>query len=1124
MKIANKISLYFFSVAIILCGIAAPIFYLIVKKDLRNSIYSHLELAADSKAEHVETYLRMLKVTIGQLSKSVVLENFLKAESDREAFSAALDRVKRTKEANSSVFEFLLLNKTGKVIVSSNEENIGLDKSGDAFFIGGQKSPYIKDAYYSETLKEPMIASSAPLLDSKTGELLGVVVARIKMEELNRIVTDATGMGKTGEIYIVNKYGYMITPSRFLKDTFLKQKVDTLNYENCLLHQKDKSLSKEKKHVGIGQDYRGVTVLGTHDYIAEMDWCLLAEVDREEAVLPLLKIRIIFIIILVTVPFIAWLLGAFISHMLMLPLRQLHKGMEIIGEGNLDYKVGTDKKDEVGRLSRAFDKMIDDLKHSTTSIEKLSEEISRRKIVEDRLRTNEAWLSTTLRSIGDGVIATDVSGHIVFINKVSEELTGYNKDEALGKHLREIFNIVNEATGKAADNPIDRVLREGVIAGLANHTVLISKNGMRCPIDDSAAPIRDEKGNIIGAVLVFRDVTERRRREETNQRLAAIVESSDDAIIGKTLDGIIVSWNKGAEKIYGYREDEVKGKHVSLLAPPGLRDETSGLINKILQVGQVEHFETTRLRKDGQLINVSLTISPVYDANGNIIGASAIGRDITERKRMEAKIKESQDMVRAILDQTFQFIGLMTIDGVLIEVNKAATDFIGSDKDAYLNKFFWDTPWWKHSPELQNKLRESIKKVAAGEFVRFEVTHKAKDGSLHYIDFSLKPIKDETGKVVYMIPEGRDITERKMMEEKLAVTAKEWESTFNSISDFVSIQDRDSRLVKVNKAYADLFKMKPQELIGRVCHNVVHGTDEPCFDCPHQKTIVTKKASRLEYFEERFNAYLEVSTSPIFDANNEVVGTVHIVKDITERKKVEEAFREAAKLKSYFTSMVSHELRTPLTAIKESIAIVTDGTAGSLNDEQKDFLEMSKKNVDRLARLINDVLDYQKLESGKQEFNFKENDLNEIIKETQSIMITVAKERGLDIILNLDNDLPRIQCDRDKIIQVLTNLISNAIKFTEDGAITIISEKNNNIVEVKVKDTGIGIKKEDFPRLFRAFEQLEKGNDRKTGSTGLGLVICKEIIERHKGKIWVESEFGQGSVFHVVLPIVERRV
>lgn len=625
----------------------------------------------------------------------------------------------------------------------------------------------------------------------------------------------------------------------------------------------------------------------------------------------------------------------------------------------------------------------------------LLSEITERKTVEEKLRTSEARLSTILKSIGDGVIATDNKGYVIFINNVAQRLIGYGAEAAAGKDLRTIFNIVDELTGKKTDNPIDRALQEGVISGFANHTVLISKDGTRYSIDDSAAPIRDEKGNITGAVLIFRDITERRRKEEINRRLAAIVQSSDDAIVGKTLDGVITDWNKGAEKIYGYSEKEIKGKLIFILSPEGRKNEVRDLTERIVKGEKIEHFETVRVRKDGRHIDVSLTMSPIYNASGDIVGASAIGRDITERK---------------------------------------------------------------------------------------------------------------------------------IMEGKLVATAKEWEVTFDSISDLISIHDRDSKLLRVNKAYADFFKVKPEEITGKYCYSIVHGTKEPCIDCPHQYTVKTKKPARLEYFDSRFNAYLEASTSPIFDKNNEVVGTVHIIKDITERKKAEQKLKEAAELKSHFTSMVSHELRTPLTAIKESISIVADGTAGVLNEEQKDFLGMSKKNVDRLARLINDVLDYQKLESGKLEFHIQDNDMNEIIRETAAAMSAVAKEKGLEIILNLDSKLPLVKCDRDKIVQVLSNLISNALKFTEKGGITVVSEKKDNIVELKVKDTGIGIKNEDLPRLFRAFEQLAQGKERKTGSTGLGLAISKEIIDKHRGKIWAESEFGKGTVFHVILPVIERRI
>lgn len=243
---------------------------------------------------------------------------------------------------------------------------------------------------------------------------------------------------------------------------------------------------------------------------------------------------------------------------------------------------------------------------------------------------------------------------------------------------------------------------------------------------------------------------------------------------------------------------------------------------------------------------------------------------------------------------------------------------------------------------------------------------------------------------------------------------------------------------------------------------------------------------------------------------------LNILEDLAEAKSKAE---EAMKIKSDFTSTVSHELRTPLTAIRESIAIVLDGSAGAINAEQKDFLNTAKRNVDRLARLINDVLDLQKLGSGKMTFDIRENDINEVINEVRQTMRSLMEQKGLDFILQLDESLPRVKFDRDKIIQVLTNLVNNAIKFTERGSISIVTNRSDNGIQVSVQDTGPGIKKEDIPRLFQQFEQLEKGDNRKTGGTGLGLAISKEIIQRHGGRIWAAAELGKGTAFCFILPV-----
>lgn len=230
-------------------------------------------------------------------------------------------------------------------------------------------------------------------------------------------------------------------------------------------------------------------------------------------------------------------------------------------------------------------------------------------------------------------------------------------------------------------------------------------------------------------------------------------------------------------------------------------------------------------------------------------------------------------------------------------------------------------------------------------------------------------------------------------------------------------------------------------------------------------------------------------------------------------------------LQKEFTSTVSHELRTPLASIKTAVDILISGTPGKVSADQKKILLKAENNVDRLNKLINGILDFSKLESGKMEFDIKKHNINEIIQEAAELHEPMAKENGLTIETKPDENIEEIFLDRDKILQVLSNLMDNAVKFTEKGKIVISSAayKDQNHIRVCVEDTGAGIKQEDLPKIFEKFQQLGDPLRRKTGGVGLGLSICKEIITRHGGKIGAESTLGKGSCFYFTLPIEERR-
>lgn len=344
------------------------------------------------------------------------------------------------------------------------------------------------------------------------------------------------------------------------------------------------------------------------------------------------------------------------------------------------------------------------------------------------------------------------------------------------------------------------------------------------------------------------------------------------------------------------------------------------------------------------------------------------------------------------------------------------------------------------------------------------------------------------------------------------------QALLNSMPFSLHIVDEQGNIMYVNRLLQNAIGAK---IVGRKCWEVYTDAKKQCDLCPLKTGLEAGETKSIEV-EGAFGGktFIVTHTGMLYEGKKAVM---EIFVDITDRKAAEEMVKRALKAKTVFTSMVSHELRTPLTAIKEGVSIVLEGEAGEINAEQKTFLDIAKRNVDRLSRLINEVLDFQKLEAGKMPLKKEEHDINEAIKEVYETMFSLAQAKGLKFTVKNGDNLPKIKFDRDKIIQVLNNLVSNAIKFTEKGSVTIATALGENFIHVSVQDTGLGIRLEDVPRLFREFEQLEAGPDRKTGGTGLGLIISKEIIEGHNGKIWAQSKIGEGSIFHFILPIAERR-
>lgn len=397
------------------------------------------------------------------------------------------------------------------------------------------------------------------------------------------------------------------------------------------------------------------------------------------------------------------------------------------------------------------------------------------------------WLDTTVRSLGDAVIATNADGTVALMNPIAESLTGWTDAEARGRKLEEIFVILNEQTKEPCESPVAKVLSTGRVVGLANHTVLVARDGSHCPIDDSAAPIRDVDGNIAGVVLVFRDVTEARKSERDARFLASIVETSDDAIVTKDINGIITSWNSSAERIFGYTAEEAVGKPVAMLAPPDRPNEMRSILTQIRSGKRVDHFDTVRRAKDGRLIPISLTVSPIRDVDGEIIGASKIARDISDRKRAEEIIQEEKARLRTTLLSIGDGVIVTDHEGHVTMLNPVACELTGWGDEAIgmpIAEVFTivneDT-----RAEVENP---AVRALRDGSIVGLS-NHTiliAKTGVEHPIDDSAAAIKDEEGAIVGSVLVFRDVSTRREAERRIYDLMVELRSADHKKDEFLA--------------------------------------------------------------------------------------------------------------------------------------------------------------------------------------------------------------------------------------------------------------------------------------------------------------------------------------------------
>jgi PAS domain S-box-containing protein len=356
----------------------------------------------------------------------------------------------------------------------------------------------------------------------------------------------------------------------------------------------------------------------------------------------------------------------------------------------------------------------------------------------------------------------------------------------------------------------------------------------------------------------------------------------------------------------------------------------------------------------------------------------------------------------------------------------------------------------------------------------------------------------------------RYAVERKRMEEMFLNAAHEWRTTFDAIGDVVCLIDPERNIIRCNKAMTELLKMPFADIIKKSCCQFIHGASEPIDGCPFESLKRTRR--REEIVLQRHNRWFRISVDPLIDEGDNLIGGVHIITDVTKEKEID-------RIKSELISNVSHELRTPLSTIKEGIALIDDGALGPVYIDQKDMLSRIKKNIDRLGRLIDDLLDMSNIEAGRMTLKKSLVNITVLAEEVLSFFSDQANKKNIKLMLTNMKDMLPLYIDRNRISQVLRHLIANSLKFTlASGCITVGIKNGEKEAEISVSDTGIGISKKNISGLFDIFSQYDRDYGPGERGTGLGLSIAKEIVEMHGGRIWAESEEGIGSTFIFTLP------
>jgi PAS domain S-box-containing protein len=754
----------------------------------------------------------------------------------------------------------------------------------------------------------------------------------------------------------------------------------------------------------------------------------------------------------------------------------------------------------------------------------------------DEKRRSEERYRRLIDTINDGVLVIDEALTVTFVNSQFAHMLGYEESDILGHRSIE---FMDEVARRLVPERVEK--RK---AGVADRYELawLRRDGTPVPSLVSGRPIFDREHHYRGSISVITDLTDIKKTESVRDQLARIVEGAQDGIIGKDLNGVVTSWNKGAERMYGYSAAEIVGRNIEILAPPERRHEIRDLIARVRRGEEVGHYETERFTKAGKRIDVLLSLSPFVDHNGNLNGVSSIVHDITERKQAERKAQDAALYARSLIEASLDPLVTISAEGKITDVNEATVHATGIGRHKLIGSDFAD---YFTAPD---SARAGYRRVLRDGTVRdYPLTLLNVSGGRRDVLYNATVYHDEAGTLQGVFAAARDITERKRAGEALRNSEELFRTVCESAADCILVLDRDYNYLYANEAAIRYVDATPDMFINKNIRDALGHLPEFMHLWMQRVDRVVATGREVRAEDASIIAgkpvWSESVTSPLRNEGREVYAASIVYRDITGRKRAEEELRQhrihleemvaartadlgaanakldiANKELETFAYSVSHDLRAPLRAVDGFSRILIEDYVDKLDAEGQHVLNVIRESTVKMNRMIDDILAFSR--ASRTEMANAPVDMDAMVRAAIKDLNSAIGGRKVSFEVG---ELPPARGDAAMVQRVWANLLQNAVKYTgpkPEASIQIGATAVHGETVYFVRDNGVGFDMRYVDKLFGVFQRLHGA---EFSGTGIGLAIVKRVVTRHGGRVWAEGKLNEGATFCFTLPNPEKK-